>query len=137
LDIPGSSLKALKAFRCAFGIISRLPFPYHTKKVARTAADKHQFLFAPKSYDVKCVEFTPTDPDDIVIRRNEEVADANAPAASKRSQRNIVKKASRNDLRLRKAHAIITRFSDLPRRRLSEGPAMFVPRVHRDPPKSK
>ena len=69
MDIPGSVVKALKGFRCVLGIVSKLPYPHHSKKLTRKGADKHQFLFAPQTYDVKWVEFIPTDPNDIVIHR--------------------------------------------------------------------
>ena len=94
-------------------------------------------FFRLETYEPRWVEFIPTDPEDIVIHRNEEVADAAASSSAKRSSRALLKKTRSNELRLRKAQALITRFIDMPSRTLSEGPAMFVKRVHYDPPKSK
>ena len=128
----------LKGFRCLIGVVSLLPFPHHSKKVERRGGiDEHQYLFKPQTYEPRWVEFIPTDLNDIVIHRNEDVVDAAASSSSRRSSRALLKKARSNELRLRKAQALITRFSDLPRRRLSDRPAMFVQREHHDPPKYK
>ena len=118
------------------GVLSKLPWPHHSRKVQRAGGvDKNQYLFKPETYEPKWIEFIPTDPDDIVIHRNEEVVNEAAPASSKRSTNALIKKAKSNELRLRKAQALITRFRDLPTRLLSEGPEMFVRRVHQDLPR--
>ena len=135
MNLPGSSTLALKGFRCLIGVVSKLPWPHHSRKVPRAGGvDKNQYLFKPETYEPKWIEFIPTDPDDKVIHRNEEVVNAAASSSSKRSASALIKKARSNELRLRKAQALITRLMDLPTRALSEGSAMFVRRVHHDPP---
>jgi hypothetical protein len=135
-NVPGSSTPVWKTFRCLLGIVSTKPWPHHTRKVSRSGgSDKNQFLHAPGTYEARWVEFIPTDDEEIVIHRNEEVVNTAAPEASKRTQKALIKKSASNVLRHRKAQALITRFADLPTRTLSDGPEQFVRLPPRDPPR--
>ena len=72
-----------------------------------------------------------------MIHRNEEVINAAASSDRKRTSNALVKASKKNQLRNRKAQALITRFADLPERLLEDGPEQFVRLQPRDPPRAK
>ena len=136
LKKPGETEPVWKTFRAVLGIVSTNPiWPHHSQKVTRASADKHQYLHRPDTYEPRWVEFIPVDDEEIIIHRNEEVVNSAASSDRKRSQKALVKATAKNQLRNRKAQALITRFAELPERLLDDGPEQFVRLQPRDPPR--